>query len=93
MKGVLKVSKEQVIETERYCDEHGETDTCLAGRFHSVSFPVAVCHAFIFEYVKEYGYSYEHSSVDACSGIHCIQMGSRSDVGVSVEVFSTFLPT
>ena len=25
MKGVLKVSKEQVIETERYCDEHGIT--------------------------------------------------------------------
>ena len=23
MKGVLKVSKEQVIEIERYCDEHG----------------------------------------------------------------------
>ena len=25
MKGVLKVSKEQVIEIERYCDEHGIT--------------------------------------------------------------------
>lgn len=25
MKGVLKVSKEQVIEVERYCDEHGIT--------------------------------------------------------------------
>lgn len=25
MKGVLKVSKEQVIEVERYCDEHGVT--------------------------------------------------------------------
>ncbi len=25
MKGVLKVSKEQVIEIERYCDEHGNT--------------------------------------------------------------------
>ena len=25
MKGVLKVSTEQVIEIERYCDEHGIT--------------------------------------------------------------------
>ena len=25
MKGVLKVSKEQVIEIERYCNEHGIT--------------------------------------------------------------------
>lgn len=25
MKGALKVSKEQVIEIERYCDEHGIT--------------------------------------------------------------------
>lgn len=25
MKGVLKVSKQQVIEVERYCDEHGIT--------------------------------------------------------------------
>ncbi len=25
MKGVLKVLKEQVIEIERYCDEHGIT--------------------------------------------------------------------
>ena len=25
MKGVLKVSKEQIIEIERYCDEHGIT--------------------------------------------------------------------
>lgn len=45
MKGVLKVSKEQVIEIERYCDEHGITRKqridelgCKPPVFHVIDF-------------------------------------------------------